>query len=213
MERDAPIHPQGESHRYDLPRPNTDRGRRVQSETLTPPADGHDPHGQIDPSVHGTTGPLLTSLPGNVSVLDARVLQTTAELAAEFPFNVDMNGGQPLGVGWLQSTIGSGVRSSAATAFLGQDVLGRGNLDILIGTRVMRLLQTGTGRRRSGREGGPVFLGVELAQEASGVSRWRPCMQTTRHISDWFGVSGPRIHIEAEKEVILSAGTGPTLYP
>ena len=98
----------------------------MQSETLTPPADGHDPHGQIDPSVHGTTGPLLTSLPENASVLDARVLQTTAELAAQFPFNVDMNGGKPLGVGWLQSTIGGGVRSSAATAFLGQDALGQG---------------------------------------------------------------------------------------
>ena len=96
-------------------------------------------------------------------MLDSRVLQTTSELADEFPFNLDMNSGNPLGVGWLQSTIGHGVRSSAATAFLGQDTLARKNLDVLIGTRVTRLLQTG---RKGGR---PVFLGVELAQSASGV--------------------------------------------
>ncbi|KAM5541851.1 hypothetical protein V8D89_004580 [Ganoderma adspersum] len=150
----------------------------LKTETLTPPADGHDTQGQIDPAVHGKTGPVLTSLPGNASVLDSRVLQTTAELA-EFPFNLDMNSGNPLGVGWLQSTIGHGVRSSAATAFLDQDTLARKNLDVLIGTRVTRLVQTG-------RKGGsPVFLGVELAQSASGA----------------------RVQIKATKEVILSAGS------
>uniref|UniRef100_A0A5K1JX66 Glucose oxidase n=1 Tax=Ganoderma boninense TaxID=34458 RepID=A0A5K1JX66_9APHY len=149
-----------------------------QTETLTPPADGHDTHGEINPAVHGKTGPVLTSLPGNASVLDARVLQTTSELAAEFPFNLDMNSGNPLGVGWLQSTIGHGVRSSAATAFLDQDTLHRKNLDVLIGTRVTRLVQTGR------KEGNPVFLGVELAQSASGA----------------------RMQIHAKKEVILSAG-------
>ncbi len=54
--------------------------------------------GQLDTSVHGTAGPLLTSLPGNASVLDSLVLKTTTELA-EFPFNLDMNSGNPLGIG------------------------------------------------------------------------------------------------------------------
>ena len=112
--------------------------------------------------VHGKTGPVLTSLPGNASILDSRVLQTTSELT-EFPFNLDMNSGNPLGVGWLQSTIGHGVRSSAATAFLTQDTLDRQNLDVLIGTRVTRLLQTGR------KKGKPTFLGVELAQSISGA--------------------------------------------
>ncbi|TBU28262.1 aryl-alcohol oxidase-like protein [Dichomitus squalens] len=150
----------------------------LKSETLTPPADDHNTTGQVDPAVHGKTGPVLTSLPGNASVLDSRVLQTTSELS-EFPFNLDMNSGHPLGVGWLQSTIGHGVRSSAATAFLAQETINRKNLDVLIGTRVTRLLQT---ERKDGK---PVFLGVELAQCDSGT----------------------KVQIRAKKEVILSAGS------
>ena len=132
-------------------------------------------------------------------MLDPRVLQTTAELADEFPFNLDMNSGNPLGVGWLQSTIGHGVRSSAATAFLGQDTLARKNLDVLIGTRVTRLVQTD-------RKGGsPVFLGVELAQSASGVCSLAQCT-SIRHPTDCYGILGARVQIKATKEVILSAG-------
>ncbi|KAI0684746.1 aryl-alcohol oxidase-like protein [Cerioporus squamosus] len=150
----------------------------MKSERLSPPADDHDTRGQVDPTVHGTTGLLLTSLPGNASVLDSRVLAVTREVS-EFPFNVDMNSGNPLGVGWLQSTIGHGVRSSAATAFLTDGILRRPNLDVLIGTRVTRLVQTSNARGR------PVFLGVELAKSPSGV----------------------RTKLLAKKEVILSAGS------
>ncbi|KAI0765174.1 aryl-alcohol oxidase-like protein [Fomes fomentarius] len=148
------------------------------SEKLSPPADRHNMRGQLDPSVHGTTGPLLTSLPGNASVLDSRVLKATRELA-EFPFNLDMNSGNPLGIGWLQSTIGNGARSSAATAFLAPEYLTRHNLDVLIGTRVTRLFPTAKSKNA------PVFLGVELAQSPS----------------------GKQIRIAAKKEVILSAGS------
>lgn len=69
-----------------------------QTETLTPPADGHNTVGQVDARIHGKSGPVLTSLPGNASVLDSRVIQTTSQLS-EFPFNLDMNSGNPLGVG------------------------------------------------------------------------------------------------------------------
>ncbi|KAI9061587.1 GMC oxidoreductase [Trametes sanguinea] len=150
----------------------------LKTETLSPPADGHNTTGQVNPSVHGHTGPLLTSLPGNASVLDSRVIETTSQLP-EFPFNLDMNSGNPLGVGWLQSTIGHGMRSSAATAFLTEDVLSRSNLDVLIGTRVTRLIQTEQFLFT------PTFLGVEIAQSAS----------------------GPRIQLTARREVILSAGS------
>ncbi|KAK7039155.1 hypothetical protein VNI00_010059 [Paramarasmius palmivorus] len=149
----------------------------LKSETLSPSADGHNTTGQVDPRFHGTSGPVLTSLPGNTSVLDSRILETSSQLS-EFPFNLDMNSGDPLGVGWLQSTIGHGVRSSSATAFLSDAALSRKNFDVLIGTRATRLLQTGY------KNGKPVFLGVELAQSAS----------------------GPRMSVTARKEVILSAG-------
>ncbi|OJT08261.1 Pyranose dehydrogenase [Trametes pubescens] len=150
----------------------------LKTETLSPPVDGHNTVGQVDARVHGKSGPVLTSLPGNASVLDSRVIQTTSQLS-EFPFNLDMNSGNPLGVGWLQSTIGHGVRSSAATAFLTEDTLKRANLDVLIGTRVTRLI------RSKSSSATPTFLGVELAQTAT----------------------GPRVQLTAAKEVILSAGS------
>ncbi|KAG7089809.1 hypothetical protein E1B28_011458 [Marasmius oreades] len=147
------------------------------TETLSPAADGHNITGQVDPKFHGTSGPVLTSLPGNTSVLDSRILETTSQLS-EFPFNLDMNSGNPLGIGWLQSTIGHGVRSSSATAFLSDAALNRKNFHVLIGTQATKLLQTGH------KNGKPVFQGVELTQSAT----------------------GPHISVTAKKEVILSAG-------
>ncbi|KAI0674672.1 aryl-alcohol oxidase-like protein [Trametes maxima] len=164
----------------------------LKTETLSPPVDGHNTSGQVNSTMHGKSGPVLTSLPGNASVLDARVIATTSQLSSEFPFNLDMNSGNPLGVGeyylayltslagWLQSTIGHGVRSSAATAFLTDETLSRKNLDVLIGTRVTRLIRT-----QHSSYSAPTFLGVELAQS----------------------LSSPRVQLTARKEVILSAGS------
>ncbi|THU96263.1 aryl-alcohol oxidase-like protein [Dendrothele bispora CBS 962.96] len=149
----------------------------LRTEALSPSVDGHNITGQVDPAFHGISGSVLTSLPGNASILDSRILETTSQLP-EFPFNIDMNSGDPLGVGWLQSTIGHGVRSSSATAFLSDSALSRKNFDVLIGTRATRLLQTGH------KNGKPVFKGVELAQSAS----------------------GDRVSVTAKNEVILSAG-------
>lgn len=112
--------------------------------------------------MHGFDGPLLTSLPGFPLDIDGRVTETTDVLKDDgFPFNVDMNSGNPLGIGWLQSTIGNGARSSSATAYLGP-ALQRNNVDVLINTQVTRLVQTGT----SGAQ--PVFRGVEFAQTRTG---------------------------------------------
>ncbi|KAF7439948.1 hypothetical protein PC9H_000285 [Pleurotus ostreatus] len=140
-------------------------------------ADGHNTSGQFDPAWHGN-GPLRTSAPGFPTVMDSRVMETTQTLPDEFPFNVDMNSGNPLGVGWTQSAIANGTRQSAATAFLGP-VLFRSNLDVLINTQVTRLIQTG---RASGK---PDFRSVEFAQSAT----------------------SPRYRATARREVILSAGT------
>lgn len=104
----------------------------------------------------------MTSLPGFPSDIDGRVANTTAVLKDEFPFNIDMNSGNPLGVGWLQSTIGNGARSSSATAFL-TPALSRPNVDVLINTQVTRLIQ-------NGKLGSlPVFREVEFAQSRTGT--------------------------------------------
>lgn len=87
-------------------------------------------------------------------------MNTTAVLKDEFPFNLDMNSGDPLGVGWLQSSIGSGARSSSATAYLTQ-ALERPNIDVIIETQVTRLIQTD-------HSNPPVFRGVEISQSRIG---------------------------------------------
>ena len=147
----------------------TDACTGTQSEQHVASADGHDTTGQYAPAWHGN-GPLLTSLPGWPSPIDSRVLATAQELPDQFPFDEEMNDGTPLGVGWLQSTIGHSVRSSSATAYLSADVQARSNLDIMINTRATRLVQTGT----SG--GVPEFKAVEVAENSSGqyVSTYVP---------------------------------------
>lgn len=60
----------------------------------------------------------------------------------------------------MQSTIGGGQRSDAASAYL-HPVDGRTNLDILINTQVTRVIKTGT----SGKL--PVFNQVEMAQSSA----------------------------------------------
>ncbi|CAK5271520.1 unnamed protein product, partial [Mycena citricolor] len=47
--------------------------------------------GHYDPSVHGYKGINSVSLAGYPSPIDTRVIQTTAQLSEEFPFNRDMN--------------------------------------------------------------------------------------------------------------------------
>ncbi|KAH9056750.1 hypothetical protein EDB87DRAFT_1191724 [Lactarius vividus] len=108
--------------------------------------------------------------------LDSRIFNTTKQLA-EFPFNEDMNSGNPLGIGWTQLSIGGGQRSSASVSYL-TPVLSRSNLDILINTQVTKVVQTGA------RGGLPIFRGVQFAQS----------------------VSGPIFSRNATKEVILAAG-------
>ncbi|KAJ7471308.1 pyranose dehydrogenase [Mycena galericulata] len=147
------------------------------NEKWTAPADGHDTRGQFDPAVHSTTGLTLVSLTGFSYPASARVLQTTKELPDEFPFNLDMNSGTPLGVGWLQETIGGGERSSAATSYLPPDIQQRPNLDILLNAQVTRLLANTS-------SDGVSFHSVEFSQDQN----------------------APRLTVTARKEIILSAG-------
>ncbi|KAF7378228.1 GMC oxidoreductase [Mycena sanguinolenta] len=134
--------------------------------------------GQYDPLVHSTKGITSVSLPGFPHPFDPLVIATTKELPQAFPFNLDMNDGFPLGLGWPQQTINGAQRSSGATSYLGPQFMARSNLHVLVNTRVTRVNQTGTD------SGKPAFRSVEATQNET----------------------GPRKLISAKKEVILSAG-------
>ncbi|KAJ2914009.1 hypothetical protein MD484_g6402, partial [Candolleomyces efflorescens] len=150
-------------------------------EKIVPPADGHNTRGEFIPENHGTRGLVSVSLPGNAQGIDQRIIATTKELAREFPFNPDTGGGNVLGVGWVQNSIGNGQRSSSSTTYLAE-ALKRSNVDVLINAHVTKLVQTGTTRRVGGTV--PAFRALEFS---SG-----PGASVTR--------------VRARKEVILSAG-------
>ncbi|KAJ7683872.1 aryl-alcohol oxidase-like protein [Mycena rosella] len=150
----------------------------LKNEKWTPPADQHDTHGQFNPGIHGTAGPISVSLSGfQWPDFQRRIIQTTEELPDDFPFNLDMNSGQPLGVGWVQSTIGHGERSSSATGYLAPDFIQRPNLDVLLHAQVSKLVNV------TQHQGKPSFGGVQFRSGAS------------------------LFVAEASKEIILSAGS------
>ncbi|KAJ7681664.1 alcohol oxidase [Mycena rosella] len=111
-------------------------------------SDHHNITGQFNPAVHGYDGINTVSLAGFPSPLDARVIKTTTE-SKEFPFNLDMNSGYPIGIGWGQATIKNGSRSSSATSYLAPQFVARPNLYVLLNARVTRVLQTSTGAFRT----------------------------------------------------------------
>jgi len=64
-----------------------------------PPTDHHNITGQFNPAVHGFTGINSVSLNGfSWPDAESRIIETTKQLP-DFPFNLDMNNGRPLGVG------------------------------------------------------------------------------------------------------------------
>ncbi|KAJ7627940.1 aryl-alcohol oxidase-like protein [Mycena polygramma] len=150
----------------------------LKNEKWTPPVDFHDTTLEFDPSVHSTHGITSVSLNGYAWPLGPRVIQATRELPNEFPFNLDMNSGKPLGIGWLQSTIGGGKRSTSATSYLSPTYAKRSNLHVLLHARVTRLVNPSHVR------GKLTFGGVEFVQPGS-----------------------PLFIAKASKEIILSAGT------
>ncbi|KAI0321297.1 alcohol oxidase [Amylostereum chailletii] len=146
-------------------------------EALSPPADGRDTTGEITPSVHGTNGAVGISVQAYLTHTDSLVLKAAEQLGDEFPFNPDMNSGNPLGVGYSQSSVRGGQRQSAAAAYL-YPAFNRSNLDILVNTRAVRLNQTGV------EDGVPAFRAVQLAQSSDSEI----------------------VTVQAKLEVILSAG-------
>lgn len=87
------------------------------------------------------------------------MIQTTKDFPEDFPFSLDYNSGNPLGVGWLQATIGNGIRSSSATSYLAPKYTARKNLHVLVHAHVTRV------RSRSKR-----FDTVEFVSQSGGES-------------------------------------------
>ncbi|KAI0313068.1 alcohol oxidase [Amylostereum chailletii] len=150
----------------------------LKAETFTPPVDHRNITGEFNASVHGTNGPLLTTLSASPGDFDAPNLETTQVDPGQFPFNLDSNSGDTIGLSWIQSTSGNGIRSSSATAYL-HPALGRQNLDLLLNTQVTRILPT---NHQSSSV--PDLRVVEFARNSS-------CERFT---------------VRASNEVILSAG-------
>ncbi|KAK7054494.1 hypothetical protein VNI00_003692 [Paramarasmius palmivorus] len=161
----------------------------LKTSKLVGPQDGRDITGEADPSAHGN-GPLnitLLSYPPNITA----ALESAAKSSyGRFAFNLDYNSGNTLGIGWTQQTIGGGIRNSAATGYL-QPAIQRANLDVLIHTRVTRLLPTPS----TLQDDTLIISTVELATDATG--KW----DLNRY------VRRPRVNVSARKEIILSAGS------
>ncbi|KAG6895509.1 hypothetical protein C0992_000919 [Termitomyces sp. T32_za158] len=78
----------------------------ISNERWTAPADNHNTSGQFDPKVHGFEGINSVSLAGYPQSIDPRIIQTMKDLPDEFPFNLDMNSGDSLGLGRTQASFG-----------------------------------------------------------------------------------------------------------
>lgn len=186
-----------------------------QNEKWSPPADHHNTQGQFDPSVHSTHGITSVSLGGfQWRTFNQHVIQTTKELPDVFPFDLDMNSGQPLGVGmtvfdvipecqnlmfgnvgWVQSTIGDGMRSSSATSYLAENFAQRKNLDVLLHAQVSDLVDA------SHANGKLSFSGVRFSQ---GTDFFHPMFFLYIYSLELAGTS--QFTAKARKEIILSAG-------
>jgi choline dehydrogenase-like flavoprotein len=79
------------------------------NERWTLPKDGHNITSQFNPDVHGFDGVTSVSLAGFPSGIDDIVFQAADELEGDYAFNLDMNSGNPLGIG-KQCFLGHGPR-------------------------------------------------------------------------------------------------------
>ncbi|KAG5719382.1 hypothetical protein E4T56_gene13518 [Termitomyces sp. T112] len=149
------------------------------NENFTAPVDHHDVSKQVDLKIHSTTGMNSVSVSGFPTPIDGRIINATGQLKGDFKFNLDINGGNGLGFGWVQTTTNGPRRSSSSTSYLAPKFRQRPNLHIVLGAQVSRLLHTGTDK------GLPEFRSVEYRLESDGSIQ----------------------HATATREVILSAGT------
>ncbi|KAF9528606.1 hypothetical protein CPB83DRAFT_894128 [Crepidotus variabilis] len=148
-------------------------------EKMVPPSDNHNTSGQYIPANHGTVGMVSVSIRGVPQGIDARVTAASTQLSTEFPYLADTATPENiLGIGWAQQTVGGGIRSSSSTSYL-RNANSRPNLSILLNSQVLRIFATGLANGRYS------MRGVMLAN----------------------GPNQPQHALQAQKEVILSAGT------
>ncbi|KAK0196131.1 aryl-alcohol oxidase [Armillaria mellea] len=153
----------------------------LKNERFVAPADHHNTTGEFNPAVHNFDGVNSVSLPGYPKAIDGRVIQATQELQDQFSFNLDYNSGYHLGIGWEQTTVGNGTRSSSETSYLAPGYIDRENLHVLIHSYVTRILTL----NKPTSHHKPHFNIVEFTQDA-----------------------GATIHtLSPLKEIILSAGS------
>ncbi|KAH8895242.1 aryl-alcohol oxidase-like protein [Thozetella sp. PMI_491] len=145
---------------------------------LVPPVDGHDTTGEVIPSAHGY-GPVNASLLSYVKQFPAKIAETSKRSGpGKFRYNRDLNAGDTLGWSWMQAAIGGGERSCASTAYLIPLKSSRDNLDVLINTQGLRLLNVA----RDGEI--PDMRAVEVGVNST----------------------SPKFKVIASKEVIVSSG-------
>ncbi|KAK0471532.1 alcohol dehydrogenase [Armillaria novae-zelandiae] len=120
--------------------------------------------------VHNFHGVNSVSLPGYPKTIDGRVIQATQELQGEFSFNLDYNSGYHLGIGWEQTTVGNGTRSSSETSYLAPGYIDRENLHVLIHSYVTRILAP----NKTTSDHKPHFNTVEFTQDTGGGSVGTP---------------------------------------
>ncbi|KAI0321913.1 alcohol oxidase [Amylostereum chailletii] len=128
-------------------------------------------------SIHSTSGPVGVGLPTVSLPTDQLVLNAQQELSSEFPFNKDVNSGDMIGISWTPFAIADGARSNSARDYIAP-VLERSNLDVLVNTQVIKVLQTGDSN------GTPIIRGVQFTS----------------------GPKSPVYNLTASKEVIISTG-------
>ncbi|KAJ7055834.1 aryl-alcohol oxidase-like protein [Mycena amicta] len=131
----------------------------MKTEKHAAPWNGRPNVGEYMPPWHGA-GPVLTGLTPEIFEFDNRVIANTQAFPSAYPFNVDPNSGTLTGVSWLETTVGNGMRSTSASAYIHPAVNTRSNLDVLIGTQVTKLVQTAT----------KTFRGVQVAQSAGATT-------------------------------------------
>ncbi|KAG6852169.1 hypothetical protein C0991_002487, partial [Blastosporella zonata] len=168
------------------------------NEKWTAPADNHNTTGQFNPAVHSFTGINSVSLSGFPTAIDGRIINATTQLGPDFKFNLDVNSGSPLGIGWMQVTVNGSKRSSSATSYLAPNFLARPNLDVLLNAQVSRLIQTGKDKSTNF----PAFRAVEYRIGNGGewdIQKDSAGYQTL--------IIGSLRSVTALKEVVLSAGT------
>lgn len=104
-------------------------------------------------------------------------------------------------LGWTQSTLNGGRRSSSATSYLGPNFISRKNLHVLVNARVTRLLKTG-----NTRDGKPEMLGVEFVR-ADDTGKHKTPFTLSEDANSLAFYLARRLTVRATKEVVLSAGS------